>query len=420
MTGSDVPRAPLGGDVRRVVVGRFVSHVGGSAGFFVGLWGLAAYELDATPSSLALLMAALAGARLFGSALAGILVDRLDPRRVLLMGEVAFVPAILTLTTATSMTQLTVRAPVAWFASSLVTTAVASFPPYLVAGKRRVERANALLEAAGTIAFVVGPLVGALTVRWFNVPAVFALDALTSVVAVAIVVPVQVRRVECTRERKGWAELASGFRVAYRTPPVALVMVLGTLTWMSFGAFSALEPLFFRDVLGSSAEVLGYVNAVFGVTLTVGAVVLDRSAGRLTMIRTVVVLTAGGGLGAVIYAGTPSIVVVVAAAAYWGVVLGVLLPLLRTLTHLHTPEAYLGRVTGIFSVHHSVGELLPLAVAPALAGIIGVQGVLVSTGVLLMAAAPLAWRHATRIDATHPVLMQVECPLDAPAAGWPR
>lgn len=226
--------------------------------------------------------------------------------------------------------------------------------------------------------------------RWFNVPAVFVLDALTSVAAVAIVIPVQVRRVERTRERKGLAELASGFRVAYRTPPVALVMVLGTLTWMSFGAFSALEPLFFRDVLGSSAEVLGYVNAVFGATLTVGAVVLDRSAGRLTMIRTVVVLTAGGGLGAVIYAGTPSIVVVVAAAAYWGFVLGVLLPLLRTLTHLHTPEAYFGRVTGIFNVHHSVGELLPLAVAPALAGIIGVQGVLVSTGVLLIAAAPLA------------------------------
>lgn len=407
----DAPRrsprgARLSPDVSRVVAGRFVSHVGGSAGFFVGLWGMAAFELDADPSSLAVLMGALAVATMIGSAVAGVLVDRFDPRRVLMVGELLFVPSILTLTTAGSMTDLTLRAPVAWFASSLVITAVTSFPPYLVDGgtdPHQLERANARVEAAGTLAFILGPVLGALVVRWAGIPMVFVVDALTSVGGLLIVWRVQVRPAEHHTERRGVGELLEGFRVAYTTPTLTLVLLLGLLTWLSFGAFGALEPLFYRDVLGTSAEALGYVNAVFGVGLFAGAVVLDRSAGRLTSLRAVVVLTALGGLGVFAYAGTARMAIVVAGALYWGAVLGLLMPLLRTMIHLHTPHQYVGRVSGVFMVHHSVGELLPLAFAPALAVWLGVQRALLVAGVVLLVMAPLAWRPARRLDQSHPV-----------------
>jgi MFS transporter, DHA3 family, macrolide efflux protein len=403
MSAVVAPRT-LSPDVRRVVAGRFVSQLGGSAGFFVGLWGLAAYVLEATPATLAVLMAGLSGAQLVGSALAGVAVDRFDPRRVLVAGEVAFVPAILVLTRVDTMLELTLLAPIAWFAHAFVMTAVASFPPYLVADARSIERATAMVEAAGTIAFIIGPVAGALVSKAVNLQAVFVLDAVTSILGLFVIWPVKVRDVvHATHHRRGLGELVAGFRQAYRTPPVALVLVLGTLTWMSFGTFSAIEPLFYRDVLGAPPEVLGYVNAVFGAGMAVGAIVLDRSAGRLTATRTVVILTAAGGIGALIYVGTDSLAVVVVGAVVWGLVLGLLLPLLRTLTHLHTPEGYLGRVTGVFNVHHSAGELLPLAIAPVLAGVLGVQGVLVGMGVVLLALAPLAWRPARRIDARYPV-----------------
>ena len=396
-------------DVTRVVSARFVSHLGGSAGFFVGLWGMAAYELDADPGSLALLMGAMSLSQMVASALAGVFVDRFDPRRVLIAGELLFVPTILLLTTAQSMGQLTLRAPIAWFGSALVTTAVTSFPPYLVdAGKGgaapiSLERANARVEAAGTLAFILGPVVGGLTARSFGIPAVFVVDAITSVLGLLIVWRVRVRPVDHHSDRRGLGELVEGFTVAYRTPAVALVLALGLLTWLSFGTFGALEPLFYRDVLGTAAETLGYVNAVFGVGLFVGAVTLDRAAGRLTSLRALVVLTALCGLGVFAYAGTSSLPVVVLGGLYWGTVLGILMPLLRTLLHLHTPEGYVGRVSGVFMVHHSVGELLPLAFAPALAGVLGVQRALLVAGVVMLLATPLAWRPARRQDRQHPV-----------------
>jgi len=84
-------------NVRAVVLARFVSRVGGEAAFFVGIWGKAAFELEATPAQLAAVMAALGVASLIGASIAGVLVDRFDPRRVVIWGELAFVPAALAL-----------------------------------------------------------------------------------------------------------------------------------------------------------------------------------------------------------------------------------------------------------------------------------------------------------------------------------
>jgi len=81
----------------RVVAARFISRAGGEAAFFVGIWGKAAYEFDATPAQQALVMASLGVFSLIGSALAGVLIDRFDPRRVLIVSEILFVPATLAL-----------------------------------------------------------------------------------------------------------------------------------------------------------------------------------------------------------------------------------------------------------------------------------------------------------------------------------
>ncbi|MBW3659334.1 MAG: MFS transporter [Actinobacteria bacterium] len=396
-------RPSLDANAWRVIIARLISRTGGEAGFFVGVWGTAAYALDATPGSLALLMAAMSVASMIGAAVAGVLVDRFDPRRVLIASEVVFVPAILTLTTVGSMAEMTVRAPLVWLVGSIGVTAITAFPPALAADEDRVARTNTLMEAAGTIAFVLGPALGALTVRLVDLPAVFVLDAATSVVAVLLLVPVRVRRVEARERGTGLAELRAGFRYAYRSRAIVLILALGSLTWLSFGAFGALEPLFYRDVLGTGPEALGYLNSVFGVGLFLGAFTLDRNALRATNLRTVVVLTAACGIGALIYVGTSSLVVVAVGAVVWGVLLGALMPLLRTLLHLHTGEGYVGRVSGVYLVHKSVGELAPLAVAPALAALFGVQRVLLASGVLLLVLAPTAWRRASRLDGERPV-----------------
>ena len=49
------------------------------------------------------------------------------------------------------------------------------------------------------------------------------------------------------------------------------MILAGTAVWFGFGAFSALEPLFFRDVVGVGVEWIGWMNTAFSVGLISGA-----------------------------------------------------------------------------------------------------------------------------------------------------
>lgn len=395
----------------RVVLGHGVSRLGGAAGFFIGLWGKAAFDLDATPGELALLIAAASIASMVGSVVAGVLIDRWDPRRVLLVGELLFVPAVLSLIAADDLRSLTSLAPLAWFALSLPHTAMNAFPPVLSRDPAAIERANVGLEAGGTIAFILGPGAGALLATWTSIDAVFVLDAATSLVAVVLVAPIRLRATGDRERRTAVAELVEGFTYTFGRAPLRTLLLLGTATWLSFGAFSALEPLFFRDVLGTQVAALGWINTIFGAGMAAGTYVLHRLPGRLTALRWLALLTSAGGVGAIVYTGTASLVVVAIGAVYWGLVLGVTLPLLRTLAHLHTREDMVGRVMGVLLFQHSLGELLPLAIAPGLASAIGIQATLVATGGVLVVAGLAGFPYARRLDRREPVGSVPDRPL---------
>lgn len=141
----------------RVALARFISRAGGEAAFFVGIWGKAAFEFGASPGEQALMMASLGLSALLGSALAGVLVDRFDPRRVLIGAEVVVVPSTLAVILPTTMEQMTWTVAVFGFSLAAVLTAVGSLPPFLTDDPSRLHRINALVEGAGSAAFIAGP-----------------------------------------------------------------------------------------------------------------------------------------------------------------------------------------------------------------------------------------------------------------------
>jgi DHA3 family macrolide efflux protein-like MFS transporter len=395
----------------RVVAARFISRAGGEAAFFVGIWGKAAYEFDATPGRQALLMASLGTSMLVGSALAGVLIDRFDPRRVLIVAELFFVPATLALILPANIAQMTLAVVFAALATGVVMTAVASLPPFLTGDSARLQRINSMVEAAASAAFVAGPALGAVIARYWTLDWIFVLDAATSVAAVALVARVVLRSGARSKERRAaFREMREGFEFAWTSRPLRLYLAVLAALWLSFGAFGALEPLFYRDVLGTGPEALGWVNTVFGAGVVAGSILLGRAPPRLVCARAALVGAAGSGLGAIVYTGTDDLRVVVAGAVYWGIVLGVMFPLVRTLIQLATPDQLIGRVMGTTNVSSQVGELVPLTFVPALTTSFGIQPVLVGSGVCLLLAALLGYPEAIRVDRIAP-RRRVEPPI---------
>ncbi|MGH8896859.1 MAG: MFS transporter [Egibacteraceae bacterium] len=404
--------------IRRVALARFISATGAEAAFIVGIWGRAAYDFQASPAQLALLMGVLGLCGLAGSAAAGVLVDRYGPRRVVMAGETLFAPATLALVLPTAMAQLTLLVAAVGFLGFVVYTAISAFPPLLVtepqqlaqgsgdsplikgSGDSPLMKANAALELAHTAAFIGGPAIGALLATVGSLDWVFVLDAATSLVAVALVAGLAVRTHagHANRERHAWTELREGARFAYGVPVLRFSLVLGMVVFTSFGAFAALEPLFFREVLGTGPEALGWMNTLFGAGLAAGSLLADRWSSAFLSVRAVMLLSLACGLGAVAYTGTANLWVVAVAAPAWGAVLGMLFPALHTLIQLHTPDALLGRATGVLHVHQQLGELLPLVLMPGLAAAWGVQLVLVGSGVALALVCALLLPVAARLD----------------------
>jgi MFS family permease len=150
-------------------------------------------------------------------------------------------------------------------------------------------------------------------------------------------------------------------------------------------------------------ETLGWVNSIFGLGLVAGTVIASRLPARFRNARTLVLIVAMNALGVLAYVGTDQLRVVVTAGVFWGLLIGIMAPLLRTLIQLNTPEALMGRITGVTQVHSEVGHLLPLAIAPFLAGVFGVQRTLIFAGLALAVFAALFLPTANRLDRTRAV-----------------
>jgi DHA3 family macrolide efflux protein-like MFS transporter len=387
-------------DLLRVAAARFISRAGGEAAFFVGVWGKAAYELHATPAQIALLMGVLSVSSIIGTVLSGVLVDRFDARRVLMVAEAFFVPITLAFIFAVGFGPLTVLVGLLGFFGAPVMTAAASFAPFMADDETPIETVNAWIEGASSSSFVIGPGIGAVLVSLVGINAIWVFDGLTSLAAVILVWRVTLRPAPRPAQARShpFAELREGLRYTYSHRSLRYPILLGTATWLAFGAFSALEPLFYRDVLRTGVATIGWVNTLFGVGLVCGAWLFTRLPSRVTSARGLAFVCSAVGLGALAYVGTRLLPVVAVGALVWGVIIGVADVLLRTLIQTSSPDELVGRIAGTSQMHRQAGELLPLALAPALAAAFGVQAVLVGGGLVLSVVALLTLGEARAVD----------------------
>jgi DHA3 family macrolide efflux protein-like MFS transporter len=364
--------------MNRVALARFISRSGGEAAFFVGIWGKASYEFNATPSELALVMAALGIASLVGSIWSGLLVDRLGPRRVLILGELAFIPAVLALVLARNITEFAFLVFFSGLLTTPVYTAVASMAPFLTNDPNQLAAINSRIETGTWAAFVIGPAMGALLVRLVSLDSIFVLDAVTSLIGVAVVYPIRLRTPEGPSVREPFlAEVVAGIRYVAARPALRFFVLATSSVWLAFGAFSALEPLFYREVLRVGPEAMGWVNSIFGLGLVAGTFLVPRLRSAWRRSTALAALVALNGAAGLLYVATDHLPVVAAGGVIWGLIIGIFAVVSRTLIQTATPDHLMGRVQATAQMSADVVRLLPLLVIPALAVRWGVQEVLI-------------------------------------------
>jgi MFS family permease len=283
------PRRPTGGlwshaDFLKLWTGQSISEFGSSISALAIPW-VAAAGLHATPLEFSLLTVLGFLPFIFFALPAGVWVDRLRRRPILIVGDSAravllgYVPVAWALGILTIGQLLAIQFVVGVF-TVFFDIAYQSYLPSLVERHQLVE-GNSKLQSTASAAGVVGPGIAGVLIGVLTAPYAVALDAASFVVSTAFMIPI--RAVESLPKREPeeprprmLPELKEGLAFVVRHPHLKWIAVC-TGTSNFFGNVSmAIGLLYMQRVLHVSSFWAGGVFAGYGIGAIVGALTTTR------------------------------------------------------------------------------------------------------------------------------------------------
>jgi hypothetical protein len=361
---------------------------------------------------------------------AGVLVDRLDPWRVLIAMDAAralLFAALYALAAAGVLRiwlllvlALVAGACAVFFESALVVVVKDLFAVSGLMG------ANSVLELASQISLIAGPAIVGLLAAAGGITLALLADALTFIVSLASLVtvarnrprsagsrrPGSVRSRRATpagsRGSRAWPEFAASLREGLRYLLTARTLLVLTAVQMVVNLSLSVEKLIIYDArvtLGLSPPLVGLVVAAGGAGGLAGAVCAAPLARWAGEIRLVLLAIAAAGASVATMCLASSAVTLAAANLGYGAALVVASLVNRTQRQRLVPRDLLGRVTSTVRVLFLAVD--PLGVVAAGAATVALGGdprpVFLVAGVTVMVAAAGGWAGGLRAAAGHPV-----------------
>jgi MFS family permease len=384
-----------------------VAAVGVSAGGDIGaIAALAVHVQESTHSGLAVAGLFLANwlALAVAAPAGGALVDRADARGLLIAasGFQAVVAAALASTPGLPgvlalSVLLGVGGAIAVPAEFALVGAVAAQGP-------GAKRANARVETARNLGYLLGPLAGAGLVALWSVGATLAFDAVTFVAIGLGAALLTVRRPGIAPAGADRPRARDGIGLLTRDPVlrIAIAVLVGSLVAMSM-SISA-DAFFVRQTLHTGPIGLGLLLSSWMVGMVLGSLVAaPRVAGGALAVAALLgtVVQGTGKLGAAAIAVLP---VALALYAMGGAGHGVKNVAARALIHERVEPAAYGRAFATYAALRNCAELAALVIGGVLVDTIGARGTLLFAGaataviglVGLARLAPLQSRYTVR------------------------
>ena len=309
--------------------------------------------------------------------LAGVFVDRWDPRRTMLWSDAiraVLVGGLTVLPLLPPGTLLPIVQLGAVYAVVVLATVVSRFaiPARFtiiadVVPEPDRPRASGIVQGTGAAAGIIGPPLAAPLLFTAGVEWALAVDALSFVLSFFVIWNVRVPATAAPRPVEGaggfWRQFHVGLTAILRSQVVLSMVIMGVICNLAAQVFNALGVFFVIANLHTEARFFGLLDTMLGIGVLIGAAITGWLGPRLGLGRTIWVgmLLFGVLLGA--YARTSNFVVALGVLLLVAIPLGAINTAVGPLVMRTVPREVLGRVIAAFDPAIQVLGIAGVAVA---------------------------------------------------------
>ena len=305
----------------------FRRYYAGQSVSLIGTWmqmtamGWLVLSLTGSSTKLGLVIALQTLPVLLLGAYGGVIADRVDKRRLMIilqaaMGVQALVLGVLTVTHEIQFWQVGALAALLGLNNAFENPARQSFILEIV-GPQDLRNAVSLNSLMVNAARVVGPAVAGLLIAAFGEGECFLINAASFVGVVFSLLTLDRSKLTPSQQVvRGAGQLREGLRYVAATPVIGVPLLMMTITGILAYEFQVTLPVFAASTLDVGSEGLGFLTAAMGVGAVGGA--LRVAGGGTTGLRPLVLAAAGLGVSLLLTAIAPSFAVALVTLALVG------------------------------------------------------------------------------------------------------
>jgi MFS family permease len=382
-------------DFRLLWFGQAISALGDQFTLVALPW--LALLLTGDPFALGTVLALMSVPRAVLMLIGGAYVDRLSPRRVMILSNIVRLGAVsilggIVLAGGAQLWMLYAFALVFGVADAFFYPATTAIVPELVEGDA-LKQANAVTQGTSQLTVLIGPALAGVAIAVLGttgsslgtsgVGVALLLDGLSFLASIATLLFIHPRKTAHEPEGSVIQQIAEGIRFVWQKPALRIVMLMSMLANLVIvGPLEVGLPVLAYQRLPEGAAAFGLILSAFGggslVGLVAASVLPSVRPERFGTVLLLIASTAGLSLAALAFA--PSTAVALALSVVAGVALGFTNIQFITWVQQRVPPQLMGRVMSLL-VFGSVA-LVPISMAVAGALVqISLDGVLIVAGV---------------------------------------
>ncbi|HEY4216097.1 MAG TPA: MFS transporter [Gemmatimonadaceae bacterium] len=290
------------------------------------------------------------------SPFAGVLVDRRDRHRILVVTQIlsmlqSLALAILAFTGTITVAYILVLQVVQGIINAFDTPARQSFVVEMVEDRSHLSNAIALNSTMVNGSRIIGPSIGGLLIAAFGEGWCFMIDAISYIAVIASLYAMTVEHTtKPPTKSRAIDELRDGFRYVIGFPPIWSSLALLALVATMGMPYSVLMPAIASKVLHGGAHTYGFLMTAAGLGALAGALYLASRGSVLGLGRVMVVSTITFGVALIAFSFTRSLWMALAVLPFVGG--GMMIEMASTNTILQTivEDRLRGRVMAFYTM----------------------------------------------------------------------